>query len=84
MPFVSSLGPRMGSSAKPPEKPQGSISHSALSIQRDLAHAEGFEAGRAKMHANLATFIEAERKKGVTMVSLDLLERLANLWGNGA
>lgn len=65
------------------EHRKGSISHSALDIQKDLAREEGFQAGRAKMHENLCAFIESERAKGNTTVSLELLERLAGLWAGG-
>ena len=66
--------------SRDPSKPSDSISHQALDIQKDIARGEGFETGRAKMHENLCTFIEGERRKGIKTVSLELLERLAALW----
>lgn len=62
------------------ERPKGSVSQSALDIQRELAKEEGFVAGRAALHNSLSAFIQTEREKGNESVTFTLLERLLALW----
>ena len=71
-------------SAPRDERDKGSISHSALNIQKELAFEQGVTQGRLKYHENLSLVIQKEREKGNTTISLDLLERLSALWTGGA
>jgi hypothetical protein len=62
---------------EPPKKPPvSSISHSALSIQKEIA----FEDGKANLHLKLSTLIQNMRSEGQTQITLDHLERMLSLY----
>ena len=62
------------------DKKQGSISHSALNIQKEVAEEQGKIKGKQELHLQISTYLQECKTRGETKVSIEHLENLLTVW----